>query len=86
MATEHNASGAQAPCISFFAPCPFCGKPVGYITSLYGYRVVCDVCDIYGPRGRDNAEARERWNQRSNARSTTRRRTRKLRVCDERIK
>jgi hypothetical protein len=45
--------------------CPFCGKPVGYITSLCGYRVVCDACDIYGPRGRDNAEARQRWNQRA---------------------
>lgn len=48
-----------------FAPCPFCGQSVGYITSIYGYRVVCDWCDIQGPCGRDYAEARTRWNKRA---------------------
>lgn len=47
-------------------PCPFCGRPVGYVTSIYGYRVVCDGCDIQGPRSSNSyAEARELWNQRT---------------------
>ena len=44
--------------------CPFCGGRVGYITSLYGYRVVCDACDIHGPRGHSAEEAKAKWNKR----------------------
>lgn len=46
-------------------PCPFCGRPVGYITLLHGCRVVCDYCDIYGPAGKCRADAMVKWNQRA---------------------
>lgn len=46
-------------------PCPFCMRLVRYITSLNGYRVACDVCDIYGPRGTSYENAAERWNDRA---------------------
>ena len=51
---------------ALFAPCPFCGRRVGYISSHDGYRVACDPCDIYGPRGVDYQDARTKWNQRAN--------------------
>ena len=52
---------------ALYAPCPFCGQTVGYIASHDGYRVACDPCDIYGPRGVDYADARVKWNHRASA-------------------
>jgi Lar family restriction alleviation protein len=53
------------PSLSNLIPCPFCGKSVGYITTLHGCRVVCDYCDIYGPAGKNRVEAMLKWNQRA---------------------
>ena len=66
--TLENTQGAVSPVRSddLFAPCPFCGRSVGYISSHDGYRVACDPCDIYGPRGADYEDARRRWNERAN--------------------
>ena len=54
---------------SRFKPCPFCGTMVGYVATdcsgyLKVYQVVCDICDIYGPRSRDVDEAISKWNTR----------------------
>jgi Lar family restriction alleviation protein len=57
--------------MSELKPCPFCGQTVGYVTSLYGYRVVCDVCDIHGPRGVTAEVARDEWNHRAEASALT---------------
>jgi len=53
------------PLLRDLIPCPFCGRPVGYITLLHGCRVVCDYCDIYGPAGKSRADAMLKWNQRA---------------------
>ena len=64
---DGRAASRQSVSKALFAPCPFCGRRVGYISSHDGYRVACDPCDIYGPRGVDYQDARAKWNQRANA-------------------
>lgn len=68
--TEHErlralAEKSEAAPDSGFLPCPFCGRPVGYVAKLRGrMSVVCDPCDVYGPGAWTEEEAIRRWNVR----------------------
>ena len=61
--TTNDGAASLVRSDALFAPCPFCGRRVGYISSHDGYRVACDPCDIYGPRGVDYHDAKAKWNQ-----------------------
>ena len=43
-------------------PCPFCGSKDLYVRDNSGHYVACKNCDAYGPYGKEDEEAIERWN------------------------
>ena len=46
-------------------PCPFCGSMgVKLVETVIGHAVSCYECDVEGPNGYDEEEAREAWNKR----------------------
>lgn len=56
-------------------PCPFCGgrrlrviEQLNYDATPSGiYAVVCDDCGAHGPGSKNEAGAREKWEERKNA-------------------
>ena len=46
-------------------PCPFCGSHAVVVEEdVVGFAVSCADCDVSGPTGDDEEEAREAWNKR----------------------